>query len=146
MKVSGKKIGMVLVGLSIVMISVSLAVAGPGGFGGRMSGKGGGGCGMGPFGGGGMGGGPGNCLYSGSLTPEQAKATQVLREEHLKEIAPLQSQLFTKRLELRNLWAQANPDKGAITAKQNEVHELERQLQEKNTQFRLDMRALVDNR
>lgn len=146
MKVSGKKIGTVLVGLSIVMISVSLALAGPGGFGRGGFGRGNGGCGGMGLGGGGMGGGFGNCLYSDALSPEQSREAQTLREGHLKEIAPLQSQLFTKRLELRNLWAQSNPDKAAIMAKQGEINELEKQLQERNTQFRLDMRALVGNK
>jgi Spy/CpxP family protein refolding chaperone len=146
MKVSGKKIGTLLVVVAMVMSFVSLALAGPGGFGRSGFGRGNGGCGaMGP-GGGCMGGGFGNCLYSGALSPEQGKEAQSLREGHLKEIAPVKSQLFTKRLELRNLWAQPNPDRDAIMAKQAEINELEKQLQEKNTKFRLDMRALVDNR
>ena len=146
MRLSGKKIGTVMVALAMVMVLVSFALAGPGGFGRGIYGGGrgyGGGCGGWGFSGGGPGGGFGNCLFPDSLAPEQAKEAQGLREAHLKEIAPIQSQLFTKRLELRNLWAQATPDRAAILAKQAEVNELERQLQEKNTQFRLDMRALA---
>ena len=38
-----------------------------------------------------------------SLTPEQSSKIQTLRETSLKEIEPLQKDLWTKRTELRNL-------------------------------------------
>ncbi|NCO58891.1 MAG: hypothetical protein COZ70_01625 [Deltaproteobacteria bacterium CG_4_8_14_3_um_filter_51_11] len=136
MKSSTRKFGMVFVGVLVVMFFASFALAGPGGYGRGMMGKGaGGGQGMGP--------GQGNCSYTGSLTAEQSKEVQTLREGYIKEITPLQNQLFAKKTELRVLWSQANPDRAAVMAKQAELNELQRQLQEKNTTFQLEMRSIA---
>ena len=75
-----------------------------------------------------------------NLTDEQTASLQTLRETYLKEITPLQNELYSKRSELRLLWAKPAPDKAEITAGQNEVFELQRQLQEKTTQYQLDCR------
>src|SRR4030067_773524 len=67
-----------------------------------------------------------------NLTAEQAKI-QTLRETSLKEIEPLQKNLWTKRTELRNLWLSSNADQAATTAKQKEIFALQSKLQEKTT-------------
>lgn len=136
MKSSTRISGMVIVGVAAVMFFASFALAGPGGYGRGMMGKwwAGGGQGMGP--------GQGICPCTGSLTAEQSKEVQTLREGYLKEISPLQNQLFAKRNELRTLWSQANPDRAAVMAKQAELNELQRQLQEKSTAFQLEMRSI----
>lgn len=78
-----------------------------------------------------------------NLTEEQTASLQTLQETYLKEITPLQNQLFSKRTELRLLWARQNPDQATITAKQDEIFELQRQLQEKSTKYQLDCRNVL---
>ena len=73
-----------------------------------------------------------------NLTAEQSEKIRALRETHQKDIIPLQTQLFTKRAELRLLWMQTKPDSEKIKSKQKEIHDLMGQLQEKQTDFRLE--------
>jgi Spy/CpxP family protein refolding chaperone len=61
----------------------------------------------------------------------------------MDEIAPLQEELFKKRTELRSLWLTPNPDQAAITAKQKEILNLQTKLQEKGTNFRLEISKLL---
>ena len=107
----------------------------------------------------GSGWGHGNCINQGygggqggpmagygaglNLTEEQSAKIRSLREAHQKEVVPLRSELFAKRAELRALWAQTSPDKGAILAKQKETSKLRDQMREKKTIHRLEMRAIL---
>jgi Spy/CpxP family protein refolding chaperone len=50
---------------------------------------------------------------------------------------------MSKKLELKALWVQTNPDEGKILAKQKEINALRVQLQEKATQNRLEMRKIL---
>ena len=77
------------------------------------------------------------------LTAEQSAQIQALRDGFLKEIESLQKELYTKGTELRNLWQSPNPDQAAIAAKQKEIFNLQSQLQEKATNFRLEIRKLL---
>lgn len=136
MKKQGLMYGAVLMVTLAFVLSASLALAGPGGWGGgggmgQGYGKGGRGCGMGGY------------LNTASLTPEQSQQIQTLREAYLKEITPLQTQLFTKRSELRLLWASATPDKDQIMAKQGEINALQQQIQAKATQHQLEVRSIA---
>ncbi len=91
----------------------------------------------------GMGSGPG---YGGpglNLTPEQNQKMQALREGFFKEMLPLRNEMQIKRLELRTLWAQTNPDQDKILAKQKEVNALREKFQEKSTLHRLEMRKVL---
>lgn len=134
MKKQGWKYGAVLMATLAFVLSASLALAGPGGWGGGMGpgyGKWGNGRGMGGY------------LNTASLTPEQSQQIQTLREAYLKEITPLQTQLFTKRSELRLLWSAATPDKYQIMAKQGEINALQQQIQAKATEHQLKVRSIV---
>ena len=95
------------------------------------------GCGMGPCGAGGA------ALANLNLSDEQAVKIQALRETHLKNIAPIQDQLFSARNELRLLWNQPDPDAGQIAAMQQEMDALRSQLREKVTQHLLEVRKLL---
>jgi Spy/CpxP family protein refolding chaperone len=66
-----------------------------------------------------------------------------LRETSLKEVEPLQKDLWTKRTELRNLWLSSNTDPAAITAKQEEMFDLQSKLQEKATNLGLEIRKVL---
>ena len=78
-----------------------------------------------------------------NLTPEQTQKMQALREGFLKENIPLRNELMLKRLELRGLWMQTNPEETKILAKQKEINALRAQLGEKFTKNRLEMRKIL---
>jgi len=78
-----------------------------------------------------------------NLTAEQSSKIQALQKAHMDEIAPLQEELFKKTTELRSLWLTPNPDQAAITAKQKEILNLQTKLQEKGTNFRLEISKLL---
>jgi len=78
-----------------------------------------------------------------NLTAEQSAQIQALRDGFLKEIEPLQKDLWTKRTELRNLWLSSNADPAAITATQKEIFDLQPKLQEKTTNLGLEIRKVL---
>jgi Spy/CpxP family protein refolding chaperone len=96
------------------------------------------GCGMGP----GYGMGPGWAAAL-DLTEEQQAQIQAKQTAFQADTDPLRDKLFSKKMELRNLWAETNPDQAKITAKQKEIQALQNKLQEKATQFRLDCREVL---
>ena len=78
-----------------------------------------------------------------NLTAEQSAQIQVLRDGFLKEIEPLQKEVYTKGTELRNLWQSPNPDQATIAAKQKEMFNLRSQMQEKGTSLGLEIRKVL---
>jgi Spy/CpxP family protein refolding chaperone len=78
-----------------------------------------------------------------NLTAEQSAQIQALQKAHLDEIAPLRDELLKKGAELRSLWSTPNPDQAAITAKQKDILNLQTKLQEKGTNFRLEISKLL---
>ena len=78
-----------------------------------------------------------------SLSAKQSSKLKELREQHQKEVLPLRNELISKRVELRSLWLQANPDEAKIKAKQHEITELENKLQEKMTEHRLESQKVL---
>ena len=78
-----------------------------------------------------------------NLTAEQSAQIQSLRDAFVKEIQPLQNDLWTKRTELRNLWSDPKTDPAAITAKQKEMFDLQSKLQEKATNVGLEIRKVL---
>jgi Spy/CpxP family protein refolding chaperone len=100
------------------------------------------GMGYGPYSGGARAWGPG--LWRAlNLTPEQVEKIKALRGSFFKEKIPLRNDLMSKRLELRALWAQTNPDEEKILAKQKEINALRAQLEEKATRNRLEMLKIL---
>jgi Spy/CpxP family protein refolding chaperone len=95
----------------------------------------------------GFGRGPGGPAYGSppipNLTADQSAQIKALRDIFLKETEPLQKDLWTKRTELRNLWSTQNADPAAIKAKQNEISDLRSQLQDRNTNLRLQIRKVL---
>jgi Spy/CpxP family protein refolding chaperone len=78
-----------------------------------------------------------------NLTTEQSAQIQALQQANLKEISPLQQELFAKGMELRSVWASPNPDQAVITAKQKEIFDLRSRLQEKAYNLGLEMQKVV---
>ncbi len=83
------------------------------------------------------------CESIPNLTAEQSAKLKELREQHEKEVLPLRNELISKRVELRSLWLQANPDEAKIKAKQHEITELENKLREKMTEHRLESQKIL---
>jgi Spy/CpxP family protein refolding chaperone len=77
------------------------------------------------------------------LTAEQSAQIKALRDDFLKEIEPLQKELYAKGTELRSLWSTQNADPAAIKAKQNEISELRSRLQDKATDLGLEIRKVL---
>ncbi len=86
---------------------------------------------------------PGTWAANLNLSTEQIQKIQNLREAYWKDIAPLQKELFSKRLELRSLWLQTDPDQDKILAKQKEINALTEKIQEKATKHRLEIRQIL---
>jgi len=78
-----------------------------------------------------------------NLTADQSTQIQALRDAFLKEIQPLQNDLWTKRTEIQTLWADPKTDPAVITAKQKEIWDLQSQLQEKGANLALNIRNLL---
>jgi Spy/CpxP family protein refolding chaperone len=78
-----------------------------------------------------------------NLTAEQSTQIQALREAFLKEVEPLQKELYTKGTEFRSLWSNPNADQTAIIAKQKEILDLQFNLQEKAANLGLEIRNVL---
>ena len=78
-----------------------------------------------------------------ALTPEQLERVRILDESYQRHIAPLRSQFFEKRTELRLLWREIKPDSAKIKALEKEIHDLMGQLREKSTDYRLAFRDML---
>jgi Spy/CpxP family protein refolding chaperone len=98
--------------------------------------------------GGGRGWGRGPCYSYGddvggpaglNLTAEQNGKIQALRQAHLKDVQPLQTAMFEKRGELRNLWLEASPNEDKILKVNKDIQTIRTQLNEKATKYRLQM-------
>jgi Spy/CpxP family protein refolding chaperone len=75
-----------------------------------------------------------------NLTADQKTKLNALREKTWKETGTLRNDMQAKRLELRTLWADPNPDQAAIQDKQNDLNELRGKLQAQMTDSRLKAR------
>lgn len=90
--------------------------------------------------------GPGYAYGAGAipnLTTEQSSKFQAMQKAHLDQVAPLQQDLLRKRSELRSLWLTQTPDQAKITALQKEILNLQSQIQEKGTNFNLEVRKAL---
>jgi len=77
------------------------------------------------------------------LTAEQTEKINALREAHLKEIKPLQDQLYAKNGDLRLLWLAKTPDQEKILALQKEGRAIRDQLMDKMTAYRIEARKIL---
>jgi Spy/CpxP family protein refolding chaperone len=66
-----------------------------------------------------------------------------LRDGFLKEIEPLQKELYSMGTELRNLWQSPNPDQATVEAKQKEMFNLRSQIQEESTNLGVEIRKVL---
>jgi Spy/CpxP family protein refolding chaperone len=112
-----------VISLTLVLaLMATAAFAGPGMWGGRFYG-------MGPA--------------VPNLTPEQSSKILALQQAHYEEIIPIQEQLWAKKTELRGLWLTPNPDPEKVRTLQQDILVLVDQLQEKNTNLRLEIMKVI---
>ena len=78
-----------------------------------------------------------------NLTEEQSEKIGALRESLQKEMMPLRMEIARKRLEMRLLWMEDDPDAAKIKAEQKEIQDLRGQLAEKWIDFRLAFRSIL---
>jgi Spy/CpxP family protein refolding chaperone len=77
------------------------------------------------------------------LTESQKAEIQTRQQAFAEEMSPLRDKLFSRRMELRELWSQTTPDQARISSKQQEIRDLQSQIQELATQYQLDCRELL---
>lgn len=78
-----------------------------------------------------------------NLTAEQVTTLNALRDAHLRDVKPLQDQMYSKRGELRNLWLERTPDQKKILAVQKDLQTLRDKLYKKGTLYRLDAQKVL---
>jgi Spy/CpxP family protein refolding chaperone len=78
-----------------------------------------------------------------NLSQEQSDKLQKMREQFLKDITPQQNQLLSRKAELRLLWAETDPDRGKILAKQREMNEIWTQMEEMAIIYWMDTQAIL---
>ncbi|MCX5810235.1 MAG: periplasmic heavy metal sensor [Proteobacteria bacterium] len=102
------------------------------------------GTGSGPCGGPGMGMGHGAGMYANlNLTQEQQDKMWQAREKVRNDTSAARYEMFKKRAELKNLYADPNANDAAILAKQKEVNVLKQTMQDKMVQFKLAQRKIL---
>lgn len=79
-----------------------------------------------------------------NLTPEQSAQILTLQQAHLERITPLQQELFAKKMELRNLWTNPNPDQAKINGLQQEIFKLIDELQQQSIKLRADILKVIN--
>jgi len=78
-----------------------------------------------------------------NLTPEQSQKILALQQAHLEKITPIQQELYSKKLELRRLWLEQNPDQAKINALQKEIFDLVDKLQQESTKLRAEILKVI---
>jgi Spy/CpxP family protein refolding chaperone len=74
-----------------------------------------------------------------NLSADQKAKIEALRNAHLRDIKPLQDQMFSKRGDLKLLWLQANPDKEKILAVQRDIRATRDKIEDKAVAHRVDV-------
>lgn len=77
------------------------------------------------------------------LTDDQRARIQAKQDAFMEEVSPLRDRLFSRKMELRELWGQAGPDQAKISAKQREIQAIQNQIQDKATRYRIECLELL---
>jgi Spy/CpxP family protein refolding chaperone len=75
--------------------------------------------------------GPNPGMADVNLSPEQVEKIQKIQADRYAEMAPVRTEMFTKRTELQNLFREPVLDQAKIVAKQKEMTTLQAQMQVK---------------
>lgn len=77
------------------------------------------------------------------LTEPQKDQIRAMNETFTNENNELKEQIYAKHQELRQLWAEPEPDQNRIIAKQQEINQLKNDLRDKTTLHRMKVRNEV---
>ena len=78
-----------------------------------------------------------------NLSQDQAKGFDSLQQAFIREVQLLRIQLFSKRLELRELLTNPGTKTEAIRAKATEIQEFQARFEEKSIDYLIKIRALL---
>jgi len=78
-----------------------------------------------------------------NLTSEQSQQILALQQAHFEKITPIQQELWSKKMELRGLWLNQNPDQARINALQKEIFDLVDQLQQESSNLRAEILKVI---
>ncbi|MCP4681971.1 MAG: hypothetical protein GY864_06545 [Desulfobacterales bacterium] len=84
-----------------------------------------------------------NCLANLDMTTDQSQKLDSLRDSFLKETIPLRNEKETKKLEMRILLAKPSIDIETVKAKQQEIFDVKKSLQEKSLDYYLKARKVL---
>jgi Spy/CpxP family protein refolding chaperone len=86
-----------------------------------------------------------NCWMASelNLSQDQAKGLDSLQQSFFREVQPLRVQLFSKRLELRELLTNPNTKAEAIRSKSSEILDYQAKLEEKSIDYLIRVRSLL---
>lgn len=92
----------------------------------------------------GFGMGPGAGMYASlNLTQQQQDKMWQAKEKFRNETSATRYEIFKKRAELKNLYADPSANDAAILAKQKELNALQQTLQDKAVQYKLAQRKIL---
>jgi len=84
-------------------------------------------------------------IPTAGLSADQAARIEACRASYLATVRPLQEKLLSKRVILRSLWQERNPDPGRIAAVQHEVSALREQLKESRCAYERGLRSILQS-
>lgn len=78
-----------------------------------------------------------------NLSEEQRTRIDSRQKAFTDEISKLHDELYSKKMELKDLWATARPDLSAIASKQRKIREIASKIQESATRHQLECREIL---
>jgi len=89
--------------------------------------------------------GEGRCCRASelNLSQEQAKELELLQQVYFRETQLLRAQLFSKRLELREILTNPNVKIESIRSKSSEINEIQSRFEEKALEYLIKVRSLL---
>jgi Spy/CpxP family protein refolding chaperone len=78
-----------------------------------------------------------------NLSEEQRARIDSRQRAFMDEISTLHDELYSKKMELKDLWATARPDLSAIASKQRKIREISSKIQEITTRHQLGCREIL---
>ncbi|MCX5811959.1 MAG: Spy/CpxP family protein refolding chaperone [Proteobacteria bacterium] len=88
-------------------------------------------------------GGPMGMAANLNLSKEQSEKMWQTKEKFHNDTQKLRFELFQKRIELKDLYADPKADEATLLAKQKELNTLRQSMQDKMTQMRLEQRKIL---
>jgi len=78
-----------------------------------------------------------------NLSPDQGRRLELIQQAYLRETQLLRTELFSKRLELREFLTAPTVNMESIHAKNSEIIELQSKLEEKDIEYLIKVRTIL---